>query len=47
MNLLRVLLLGTMIGGLAACTGAGGGPPVVTVGDAGHSPSYMGGPCYF
>ena len=44
MRLLRCLLLGVVIGGLAACASTGG-PPTVTVGDAG--PSYMAGPCYF
>lgn len=48
MRVLRVLLLGFALTGLAACAGVGGGPPVVSVGDAGHaSASYMAGPCYF
>lgn len=48
MRLLRFLLLGVIVTGLAACAGTGGGPPRVSVGDAGHaSASYMAGPCYF
>jgi hypothetical protein len=44
MTLLRFLLIGVVLGGLAACASTGG-PPVVSVGDAGAS--YMSGPCYF
>lgn len=48
MRLLRFLLLGILITGLAACAGTGG-PPTVSVGGAvaGSGPSYMAGPCYF
>lgn len=47
MRLLRFLLLGVIVTGLAACASTGG-PPTVSVGDAGHaSASFMAGPCYF
>jgi hypothetical protein len=47
MRLLRFLLLGIVIGGLAACAGVGGGPPVVSIGDAGHNASYTAGSRHF